>query len=410
MPLKVFTMRMFDLKGFIHQHIIQRPSSLFQEDLEQFHSELQQEIHGKKVMVIGGAGSIGSSFIKALVKYHPRQLLVVDINENGLTELVRDLRSTAGLQLPEDFRTYPVDFGTNIFKKLFLQEQGFDIVANFAAHKHVRSEKDVFSIEAMVENNVLKAEKLLDLLKQIPPQHFFCVSTDKAANPVNIMGASKKIMEELVFSYASFFPVTSARFANVAFSNGSLLQGFMERMAKKQPLSSPNDVKRYFVSPEESGQLCLIACVLGRSGEIFFPKMKEDSMKTFSDIALRFLEDRGYEPELCSSEDEARKKAGELEPDSKKYPVYFFSSDTSGEKSYEEFYTGDEDLDFDRFKSLGVIKEDISGSRFDPSILQEFRQAFESDDLRKEDIVGIFSNYISTFEHIETGKNLDQKM
>lgn len=401
---------MFDLKSFIHQYIIKRPTSLFATDLEKFHGQLHQEIHGKKVMVIGGAGSIGSSYIKALVKFQPRQLLVVDINENGLTELVRDLRSTADLKLPEDFRTYPIDFGTNIFKKLFLQEQGFDIVANFAAHKHVRSEKDVFSIEAMVENNVLKAEKLLELLKAIPPGHFFCVSTDKAANPVNIMGASKKIMEELVFSYASDFPVTSARFANVAFSNGSLLQGFMERMSKRQPLSSPNDVRRYFVSPEESGQLCLIASVLGESGQIFFPKMSEDSMMTFSDIAVLFLKEMGYKTDESSSEDEARNKATKLKNDSAAYPVYFFSSDTSGEKSYEEFFTGNEEIDFDRFESLGVIKVGAAGSHFDKRILSEFKTAFEADDLTKEQIVGIFSNYISTFGHIETGKNLDQKM
>jgi FlaA1/EpsC-like NDP-sugar epimerase len=403
-------MKGFDLKRFIHQHVIRRPKSLFAADLEKFHAQLEHEINGKRVLVIGGAGSIGSSFIKALVNYHPAQLLVVDINENGLTELVRDLRSTAGVVLPADFRTYPIDFGTDIFKKLFHSEKGFDIVANFAAHKHVRSEKDVFSIEAMVENNVLKAEKLLELLKQLPPRHFFCVSTDKAANPVNIMGASKKIMEELVFSYASSFPVTSARFANVAFSNGSLLQGFMERMAKKQPLSSPNDVKRYFVSPEESGQLCLIACVLGETGEIFFPKMDEDAMMTFSGIAEKFLEEQGYEPDHCKSEEEARKKGASFQDGQKKYPVYFFSSDTSGEKAYEEFYTGDEQLDFERFESLGVIRAGSSANSFDRSILEEFRTAFSADDLTKEQIVGIFSNYIDSFEHIETGKNLDQKM
>lgn len=403
-------MKVFNVKQFINQHIIERDQSFFSEDLKDFDDGLRYEIEGKRIVVIGGAGSIGSSFIKAVLPYAPSQLLVVDINENGLTELVRDLRSSAEYKIPKDFRTYPIDFAGAVFEKLLHKERGFDIVANFAAHKHVRSEKDIFSIEAMIDNNVLKADKLLQYLKQYPPAHFFCVSTDKAANPVNIMGASKKIMEELVFSYANDFSVTSARFANVAFSNGSLLQGFIERLAKQQPLSAPSDVKRYFVSPEESGQLCMIACVLGRNGEIFFPKMKEDSMKTFSEIAEHFLRFIGYEPDYCNTEEEAKAKAALLSNSSSKYPVYFFQSDTSGEKSFEEFYIGDEDLDFDRYKSVGVINTNSLENIFDREILLELKQLFLKHDTDKRKVVDLLSSYIPTFEHAETGKNLDQKM
>ena len=264
---------MFNLDRFIADSVTFRPQSMFLKDIEANSETLTREIKDKKVCVIGGAGSIGSSFIKAVLRFEPKSVVVVDLNENGLAELVRDVRSTEGLFVPEEFRCYTLNFADPIFERIFREEKGFDIVANFSAHKHVRSEKDRYSVQALIENNDIKAKKLMDLLTVYPPKHFFCVSTDKAANPVNIMGASKRIMEDLVMAYNKYFKVTTARFANVAFSNGSLPDGWIHRLAKLQPLAAPSDVKRYFVSPEESGQICMLACILGRPGEVFFPKL-----------------------------------------------------------------------------------------------------------------------------------------
>ncbi len=263
---------MLDLPKFITQHITGRTESLFQADLDQFSTELDHRIKGKSVLVIGGAGTIGASFIKAMLRFQPARLFVVDTNENALTELVRDLRSSLEYRIPEVFLTYPIDFGDPVFEKILQREGPFEIVANFAAHKHVRSEKDLYAIEAMLRNNVFKAKHFLDLLTAHKPERFFCVSTDKAANPVSVMGASKKLMEQLILSYANEFPVATARFANVAFSNGSLLEGFLQRLKKRQPLSAPY-VERYFVSQEECGQLCLLACMRSANRAIYsFPK------------------------------------------------------------------------------------------------------------------------------------------
>lgn len=400
-----------DINKFIKEKITGRPVSYFEKDLADNHAALTREIAGKKVLVIGGAGTIGASFIKALVRYEPATLVVVDINENGLTELTRDLRSTKGLNVPADYLTYPVNFNSPVFRKIIEHYSPFDIVANFAAHKHVRSEKDVFSIEAMLENNTLNAKYLLDLLSKNPPAHFFCVSTDKAANPVNIMGASKKLMEDVIMAYAPVMKITTARFANVAFSNGSLPAGFIERLFKRQPLAAPSDVKRYFVSPEESGQLCLLACILGRSGEIFFPKLGEENMTTFSQIAEDFLAWLGYKTNVCASEKEAKEKAAALTDADKSYPVFFFSSDTSGEKSFEEFYTDEEEVDMNRFQALGVIS---NVQRKDPASIDKLfssvKNVLASDHLEKSDVVTVLKDYLPNFQHIETGKSLDQKM
>lgn len=399
------------INQFIADHITGRQESLFAADLQRYQTELSTAIDGKSLLVIGGAGTIGSSFIKAALKFKPKRLYVLDINENGLTELTRDLRSSLDVHIPDDYKTYPINFGDPVFEKLFRKEGPFDIVANFAAHKHVRSEKDHYSIEAMIDNNVLKAQKLLELLIEFPPNHFFCVSTDKAANPVNVMGASKKLMEEVIMAYASKLPITTARFANVAFSNGSLLAGFIERIMKKQPLSSPSDVKRYFVSPEESGQLCLLACILGKSGEIFFPKLHSGQMMTFSAIAVYFLKSLGYEAELCGTEQEAREKAAKMDGQNSAYPVYFFSSETSGEKSFEEFYTGDEQINLDRFEQLGVIENAPRQSlETVHEIFAQLNGLFEQDELDKSAVVRSLQAIIPNFEHIETGKSLDQKM
>ena len=292
---------MINLSEFINNHVIFRKESLFTQDIEQQKDNIRKEIEGKKVLVIGGAGSIGSSFIRAILPFKPSKLYIIDLNENGLVEVTRDLRSTYHLYMPQEYHSYTLDFADPILKHIFKQENGFDIVANFSAHKHVRSEKDRFSVQALLQNNILKAKTLLDILNTYPPAHFFCVSTDKAANPVNIMGASKKIMEDLIFSYQDSFCVNTARFANVAFSNGSLLDGFLNRLQKGQPLAAPTDVKRYFVSPEESGQICMLSCILGKGGEIFYPKLKTEQMETFSSICSSFLDYLGLKPFLCHS-------------------------------------------------------------------------------------------------------------
>lgn len=404
----------FDLQQFIGQYVTERESSLFEKDIQDNHADLTKEIQGKTALVIGGAGSIGSSFIKSLLRFHPARLVVVDINENGLTELTRDIRSTDGLVVPPSYLTYPINFGDSVFEKILRNQGPFDIVANFAAHKHVRSEKDEYSIEAMVENNVLKAGRLLELLMENPPAHFFCVSTDKAANPVNVMGASKKLMEEVILAYSKRIPITTARFANVAFSNGSLPAGFLERLMKRQPLSAPSDVKRYFVSPEESGQICLLACILGNPGEIFFPKLDEGKMRRFSDIAVSLLNELGYTPHYCQSEAEA--KAFFVHPSShithhSSYPVYFFESDTSGEKSFEEFYTENEELDMKRFSALGIIRNaPCQPIEIINTMLADLKDVFSKNEINKQAIVTLIQQLIPNFQHIETGKSLDQKM
>lgn len=402
---------LLDLEQFISAYVTRRKESLLTTDLKIRKDELQEKIGGKSVLVIGGAGTIGSSYIKALLRYKPSKLVVVDINENGLTELVRDCRSRNDISLPKNFISYPINFGDKVFDKVFRQEGPFDIVANFAAHKHVRSEKDIFSIEAMIDNNVLRAKQLLDTLLRQPPQHFFCVSTDKAANPVNIMGASKKLMEEVILVYSGQIKIATARFANVAFSNGSLPAGFIERIMKKQPFSSPSDVRRYFVSPIESGEICLLACMIGNSGEIIFPKLDpEKDLVNFADIAKAFLTYIGFEPDICKTEDEARAKAAVIGTGSNSYPLYLFESETSGEKLFEEFYTEAEDLELDRFHALGVIKNAFRREQQElDGIIKEIEVMFKKD-TTKEDLVQLLNKMLPTFKHIEKNKNLDQHM
>lgn len=402
---------MFDLDNFISKYVTKRPNSMFECDIENHQKELTEKIGGKSVLVIGGAGSIGSSYIKAILPFQPESLVVVDTNENALTELTRDLRSTKNMYVPDDYVTYPMDFASAVFEKMFRSRNGFDVVANFSAHKHVRSEKDIYSVEALIRNNVLHAKKLLDLLVEYPPEEYFCVSTDKAANPVNIMGASKRIMEDVIFSYSQYFPVKTARFANVAFSNGSLPAGFLARIQKLQPLSAPSDVKRFFVSPEESGQICMLACMLGNNREIFFPKLEEAQMMRFDSIAENLLHEYGYEVLRCESDEEAIEEAQKMSKGSKIYPVHFSVSDTSGEKSYEEFYTDSEETDMERLSSLGIVTgKDVPSKEDIDELFIKLETAFENLDVKKEDIVKIMKEYLPNFEHIETGKSLDIKM
>ena len=402
---------MLNLKQFIAEHVICRSTSMFSVDIEANRKTLQKEIENKSVCVIGGAGSIGSSFIRAVLPFKPSKLIVIDLNENGLAELTRDLRSTYNMYVPIEYRTYTLNFADPIFERIFCEEQGFDIVANFSAHKHVRSEKDKYSVQALIENNDIKAKKFLDILTIYPPKHFFCVSTDKAANPVNIMGASKRIMEDMIMAYASKFKVTTARFANVAFSHGSLPDGWIQRVMKKQPLAAPNDVKRYFVSPEESGQICMLACILGNNGEIFFPKLGEKQMLTFSSICDEYVRAIGYEKEEFITDDEAKKFASEMAFDNKKYPVVYFKSDTTGEKAYEEFYIPGEKINMERFTSLGVIEEVEKRPMVEiEAFFNEMERIFLKPDFTKEEVVEAIKSFIPNFEHEEKGKNLDQKM
>lgn len=399
-----------NLDKFVKEHVVERQESLFLKDIENNRAELSAAISGKSVLVIGGAGTIGSSFIKAVLRFKPVKLVVVDLNENGLAELTRDLRSSANLKVPPVYLTYTLDFTDPIMEDIFRDHNGFDIVANFSAHKHVRSEKDKYSVEALLKNNVIKARKLLDLLKVYKPEHFFCVSTDKAANPVNVMGASKRIMEDLIMSYKSEFNVTTARFANVAFSNGSLPASFFDRMMKNQPLVAPRDVRRYFVSMEESGQICMLACILGNNGEIFFSKLGKEKMKTFSEICDAFIKETGYRKHECASDQEAKEYAATHLPGDT-YPVVYFDSDTTGEKDEEEFFVSGETVDMERFMSLGVITHtDNKTGREVEGLIDSLEMLFHDRNFTKEDVVRCLEEYLPNFRHEEKGKNLDDKM
>lgn len=401
-----------NISEFINTSIINRNQSLFSKDIISNEKKLNEQINNKSVLVIGGAGTIGSSFIKAIIKFIPSALVVVDTNENGLTELTRTLRSDKNINLPLTYLTYPMSFASATFDKV-LEKFNFDIVANFAAHKHVRSEKDIISIEAMLENNVFAAKSFLDKLSKNPPKHFFCVSTDKAANPVNVMGASKKMMENLIMSYSNDFKITTARFANVAFSNGSLLDGYIHRLMQRQPISCPSDVKRFFVSPQESGQICLLACILGSSGDIFFPKLNENQLVSFKHITEKFFDFLGQKIEYCSSEDDAKKSASNIKSNDhvESYPVYFFKSDTSGEKLFEEFYEKEDEIDLNSFYKLGVIVNNSKPIKQEViNTINELKIIFKLKTSKKSDLVNAMSTIIPGFSHIETGKSLDQKM
>ena len=379
----------------------------FEKDILKNKNILSNKICNQNILVIGGAGTIGSSYIKNILKFKPSKITVVDINENGLTELTRDLRSSNLLDYNPGYITYPVNLLSDTFDKIFNSES-WQVVANFSAHKHVRSEKDKISVEALIKNNVFGAIKLLNLCELYPPKYFFSVSTDKAANPANIMGASKSLMEKLILSKKNNFRVSTARFANVAFSNGSLLDGFIFRLNKNQPLSCPSDIKRFFVTPEQSGQICLLATFLGETGSIFFPKLDfHKDQIYFKDIALDFLKENGFDPVLVQSEKEA--KEFDFDKNPSKYPIYFFKTDTSGEKTYEEFFTEEEDYEIKKYDSLGFINTPNVKISFE-DVESSFEMVFNNYNSEKSDIVAVIKKYVPDFMHIETGKHLDQKM
>ena len=390
--------------------LIGRDSALFSADIAAQEDSLRNTIRESRVLVIGGAGTIGQAVSKEIFKRDPQALHVVDISENNMVELVRDLRSTEGYG-SGDFRTFAVDCGSVEFEALMVNEGPYDYVFNLSALKHVRSEKDPYTLMRMIMVNVFNTIKTLRLAKAQGAKKYFCVSTDKAANPVNMMGASKRIMEMFLMRESLTQNISMARFANVAFSDGSLLHGFNQRFTKKQPFAAPNDVRRYFVTPQESGELCLLSGLLGENRDIFFPKLSEKlHLITFSDVAVRYLRERGYEPYECESEDEARDRAEELIAN-KQWPCFFFKSDTTGEKDFEEFFTDNEDLDMERFETVGVIKNQPD---FDEAKLDDFIDGIEvlreNGTWAKDDIVKLYFGLLPEFAHKETGKYLDQRM
>jgi FlaA1/EpsC-like NDP-sugar epimerase len=390
--------------------LIGRERPLFGTDVSRHEEQLSSLVAEGRFLVIGGAGSIGQAVTREIFKRGPRVLHVVDISENNLVELVRDIRSTLGY-IAGDFSTFAIDCGGREFEALMNATGGYDYVLNLSALKHVRSEKDPFTLMRMIEVNVLNTVRTIELGRGHGARKYFCVSTDKAANPVNMMGASKRIMEMVLMRESETLPISTARFANVAFSDGSLLHGFDQRFAKRQPISAPIDVRRYFVTLQESGQLCLISTLLGENRDLFFSKLSEDlHLATFSSIAVRYLTARGYEAFECASEDEARDRATELIAQ-RKWPCYFFSSDTTGEKDCEEFFTDRETVDMSRFESIGVIK---SPPGFDAAKLQYFVDRVAAiraqSTWNKAPIVDLFSEMIPDFSHKETGKYLDARM
>ena len=390
--------------------IIGRDTKLFQSDLANIENYLHEKVLDSKFLIIGGAGSIGQAVTHEIFRRNPKVLHVVDISENNMVELVRDLRSTEGYG-SGDFKTFSVDCGSVEFEALMANEGPYDYVFNLSALKHVRSEKDPYTLMRMIMVNVFNTIKTLRLAKDMKAKKYFCVSTDKAANPVNMMGASKRIMEMFLMRESLSQEISMARFANVAFSDGSLLHGFNQRFTKKQPFSAPNDVRRYFVSPQESGELCLLSGLFGNNRDIFFPKLSEKlHLITFSEIAVRYLRKHGYEPYECETEDEARDRAKELIAN-KQWPCYFFKSDTTGEKDFEEFFTDNEDLDMDRFETIGIVRNQPN---FDQLKLDEFIDEIEA--LRekgtwtKDNIVKLYFRILPNFNHKETGKYLDYRM
>lgn len=391
-------------------NLIGRNSELFSRDISSKEIELSKIVSDSSFLVIGGAGSIGQAVTKEIFKRNPLKLHVVDISENNMVELVRDLRSSYGY-IGGDFQTFALDIGSIEYDAFIEADGKYDYVLNLSALKHVRSEKDPFTLMRMIDVNIFNTEKTIKQSIAKGSKKYFCVSTDKAANPVNMMGASKRIMEMFLTKYSSQIPISTARFANVAFSDGSLLHGFNQRIQKRQPIVAPNDIKRYFVTPKESGELCLMSCIFGENRDVFFPKLNQDlHLITFADIAIRYLEVLGYKPYLCQSEEEARQMIASL-PEKGMWPCLFTNSDTTGEKDFEEFFTDKEVVDMNRFENFGIIKNDghFSSDKIDffTTTISELKK---SKKWSKEQLVDLFFNMIPDFGHKETGKYLDSKM
>ncbi|MFT6734930.1 MAG: FlaA1/EpsC-like NDP-sugar epimerase [Polaribacter sp.] len=390
--------------------LIGRTKPLFQADIEKSEHSLKDIVASSKFLVLGGAGSIGQAVTKEIFKRNPKKLHVVDISENNMVELVRDVRSSFGY-IDGDFQTFALDIGSIEYDAFIKSDGEYDYVLNLSALKHVRSEKDPFTLMRMIDVNIFNTEKTMKQAAEKGSNKYFCVSTDKAANPVNMMGASKRIMEMFLMRRSHDIKISTARFANVAFSDGSLLHGFNQRIQKRQPIVAPKDIKRYFVTPQESGELCLMSCIFGENRDIFFPKLSESlHLITFADIAIKYLEQLGYEPHLCENEDEARELASSL-PQQGKWPCLFTNSDTTGEKDFEEFFTDNETLDMERFDNLGIIKNEAV---YNSELVSEFEQTIsklkQDKSWTKDGIVRLFFRMIPDFGHKETGKYLDGKM
>lgn len=390
--------------------LIGREKELFEEDIKKHEKELSKIINNSSFLVIGGAGSIGSATVKEIFKRNPKKLHVVDISENNLVELVRDIRSSLGY-IDGEFKTFALDAGSFEYDAFIKKDGKYDYVLNFSALKHVRSEKDPFTLMRMIEVNILNTEKTLIQSIENKTKKYFCVSTDKATNPVNMMGASKRIMELFLMRRSLEILVSTARFANVAFSDGSLLYSFNRRLEKNQPIVAPKDIKRYFVTPKESGELCLMSAIFGENRDIFFPKLSEKlHLITFADIAVKYLKIKGYEPYICESEEEARELVKTL-PKEGKWPCLFTISDTTGEKDFEEFYTDENIIDWDRFEGIGVIKnEPIFEEDKLNYFMKEINRMKNSLDWNKKEIVELFEYMLPEFKHLERGKYLDEKM
>lgn len=390
--------------------LIGRTEELFSKDISNNEKELTSIVSNSKFLVIGSAGSIGSATTKEIFKRNPKKLHVVDISENNMVELVRDIRSSFGY-IDGDFQTFALDIGSIEYDAFWEADGDYDYVLNLSALKHVRSEKDPYTLMRMIDVNILNTDKTLQQAIDKGVKKYFCVSTDKAANPVNMMGASKRIMEMFLMRKSKEITISTARFANVAFSDGSLLHGFNKRIEKKQPIVAPNDIKRYFVTPKESGELCLMSCIFGENRDIFFPKLSENlHLITFAEIAIKYLAEIGYEPYLCKDEDEARVLVETL-PQEGKWPCLFTSSDTTGEKDFEEFFTDKETLDMDRFENLGVIKNELNIEEYQLNLFEtKINELKTARKWNKEEIVKLFFTMIPDFGHKETGKYLDSKM
>ena len=395
------------------EKILRREESLFAEDMEANHPPLVERIAGARVLVIGAAGSIGSAFVREVVPFKPAALHLVDLSENNMVEVVRDLRST-NLLLPDEFKTFAIGLGNLEFDPFIRAQGDYDYIVNFSALKHVRSERDPYTLMRMVYTNLTALRQLSDYLVNRPLKKLFSVSSDKAVNPASLMGATKAFMEKIMVLYSESTPCSTSRFANVAFSDGSLLHGFNRRLEKKQPISAPSDVRRFFISHEEAGSLCLLSCFLGDNRDNYFPRLSQElDMYTFSEIAEIFLRDRGLEPELFSSEQEAKDAAVSLTDSPTRWPCYFSRSDTTGEKMFEEFYTDADDLDLDRYRNVGVIRTPAMGGQ-EAAVLRDVLGSLEAMQARgswsKEEIVGQVEEAIPEMQHEEMARNLDEKM